>query len=314
MHPYNLLISVIVPVYNVESYIRQCLDSIIGQTYPHLEIILIDDGSTDNSGIICDEYSQKDQRIIVIHKDNGGLSSARNAGLGIASGTYIAFVDSDDWLDRETYKVCQECIIANGSPDIIMYGYKQITPNNISSHIWNSNTRGIQDAICGLMNTTDFIPSVWSRLFKKEKFFNLKFYQGRVYEDVSFSLLAHLIANTFIYLPLPLYNYRSNSSSISFTMKENIIDLYLNLEDLLYQIKDSYPQWVPIINATRIRWLQAHYPEIKKKDLKPERFKKIFIDMRRFSFSYTNWKNFISRWSFIHFPELYSAIKRYKEL
>ncbi|HJA50079.1 MAG TPA: glycosyltransferase, partial [Candidatus Fusicatenibacter intestinipullorum] len=94
-------ISVIIPVYNVEKYLKRCLDSVINQTYKNLEIILIDDGSTDNSGKICDEYAQKDERIIVIHKENGGVSSARNKGLDICIGDYISFIDSDDWINLE---------------------------------------------------------------------------------------------------------------------------------------------------------------------------------------------------------------------
>ena len=100
-------ISVIVPVYNVEYYLKQCLDSIVNQTYRNLEIILVDDGSTDSSGDICDEYAQIDARIKVIHKENGGLSSARNAGLDVCTsgGELIAFVDSDDWLELDMFEV-----------------------------------------------------------------------------------------------------------------------------------------------------------------------------------------------------------------
>ena len=95
------MISVIVPVYNVERYIRQCVESILEQTYADLEIILVDDGSTDGSGSICDEYKLKDNRVVVIHKCNGGLSEARNAGLDIARGEYIGFVDSDDYIEPD---------------------------------------------------------------------------------------------------------------------------------------------------------------------------------------------------------------------
>ena len=100
------LISVIVPVYNVAPYLRQCVDSILSQSYTHLEVLLIDDGSTDESGAICDEYAQQDSRVKVIHKPNGGLSSARNVGLSLASGEWISFVDSDDWLDTNIYQKC----------------------------------------------------------------------------------------------------------------------------------------------------------------------------------------------------------------
>ena len=97
-------ISVIVPVYNVESYLARCVDSILAQTYQNLEIILVNDGSRDASGSICDAYAQKDSRITVIHKENGGLSSARNAGIDAASGEYLTFVDSDDWIEPQTYE------------------------------------------------------------------------------------------------------------------------------------------------------------------------------------------------------------------
>ena len=100
---HNPLISVIVPVYNVAEYLSRCVDSILAQSYENLQIILVDDGSTDDSGKICEEYAKKDARIQVIHQNNGGLSSARNAGLDLASGEYIGFVDSDDWIEPEMY-------------------------------------------------------------------------------------------------------------------------------------------------------------------------------------------------------------------
>lgn len=100
-----MLISVIVPVYNVENYLCKCVDSIINQTYNNLEIILVDDGSTDGSASICDEYVLKDSRVKVIHKENGGVSSARNIGIAEASGEYICFVDSDDWLELDYFEI-----------------------------------------------------------------------------------------------------------------------------------------------------------------------------------------------------------------
>lgn len=107
------LISVIIPVYNVEKYLHRCLDSVIEQTYKNLEVILIDDGSTDHSGEICDDYAAKDVRIHVIHQENQGVSAARNKGLDTAKGEYIAFVDSDDYILPEMYAKMLECIIEN---------------------------------------------------------------------------------------------------------------------------------------------------------------------------------------------------------
>ena len=105
------VVSVIVPVYNVEQYIRKCIESILNQTYNKMEIILVDDGSTDNSGIICDEYSKRDKRIKVIHKINGGLSDARNAGLDICTGDYIVFVDSDDYIKNNMIEMLHKDIL-----------------------------------------------------------------------------------------------------------------------------------------------------------------------------------------------------------
>ena len=102
------LISVIIPVYNVEKYLRRCIDSVINQTYKNLEIIIVDDGSTDNSSNICDEYTNKDSRVKVVHKENGGLSSARNVGIELAKGDLIAFVDSDDYIELEMYEKLKE--------------------------------------------------------------------------------------------------------------------------------------------------------------------------------------------------------------
>lgn len=117
-------ISVIVPVYNVESYIRECLDSIVNQTYSNLEVILVDDGSTDSSGLICDEYAQKDERIIVIHKSNGGSVSARKAGILLATGEYATFVDSDDWIETNAYEQLAKTI-EHYWPDILAFGFKK---------------------------------------------------------------------------------------------------------------------------------------------------------------------------------------------
>ena len=113
------MISVIVPVYNVEKYLRQCLDSVLAQTYRELEIILVDDGSTDGSGAICDEYATRDSRIKVVHQQNGGLSSARNAGLDLATGEYVAFVDSDDYIHETMLELLYQALVENNADTVI---------------------------------------------------------------------------------------------------------------------------------------------------------------------------------------------------
>ena len=122
MEKKQIKISIIVPVYNVADYIRECLDSLVNQTYQNIEIILVDDGSTDLSGQICDEYAKKDRRIIVFHKTNGGLVSARKAGIRIATGEYVTYVDSDDWININAYEELVKIVIEY-HPDIIAYDF-----------------------------------------------------------------------------------------------------------------------------------------------------------------------------------------------
>lgn len=121
-----MLISIIIPVYNVSLFLEKCLNSVINQTFKNLQIILVDDGSTDNSGIICDNYSKKDSRIEVIHQKNKGLSEARNTGLSLARGEYITFVDSDDYIELDTYSTIFKAIIENKNPDLIFLEQEQL--------------------------------------------------------------------------------------------------------------------------------------------------------------------------------------------
>lgn len=120
------IISIIVPIYNVEAYLERCIQSLIGQSYSNLEIILVDDGSTDDSLSICQMYAQQDSRIKIIHKENGGLASARNTGIKAATGEYIGFVDSDDWVDLDTYQAMR-ILIQQHHPDVIRFGYQKIS-------------------------------------------------------------------------------------------------------------------------------------------------------------------------------------------
>lgn len=122
-------ISIIVPVYKVEQYLRRCLDSIVAQTFTDWECILIDDGSPDNSGVICDEYVAKDNRFHVIHKENKGVSAARNAGLDAARGEWIGFVDSDDWIEPKTYETALNSVVCENA-DVICFGVRFVNDRN----------------------------------------------------------------------------------------------------------------------------------------------------------------------------------------
>lgn len=143
--PYKDLISVIVPVYKVERYLCRCVDSIIAQTYTNLQIILVDDGSPDGSGAICDDYAAKDPRITVIHKENGGLSDARNAGLGAARGSYIGFVDSDDYISVDMYEKLYKAIVAcNADMSVCNFRYVDENGNNMEER---NNALPVKDEV-----------------------------------------------------------------------------------------------------------------------------------------------------------------------
>jgi len=212
------LISVIVPIYNVGDYLRKCIDSIINQTYTNLEIILVDDGSTDNCGSICDEYKLKDNRIKVIHKPNGGLSSARNAGLDIATGSLIGFVDSDDYIEPTMYEELYNNMIKYGSDIAIcniyndIYGKKNIRIKNESYKEFFSKDKEKFNNIHSKCRCLMVV--AWNKLYKRYIFDNIRYPNGRIYED-SF-ILCELLdrANKVSFIFNPLYNYIYRKDSI----------------------------------------------------------------------------------------------------
>ena len=204
------LISIIVPAYNVEDYLPRCLDSIIDQTYPNIEIVLVDDGSTDSTGKICDEYAIKDSRIKVIHRVNGGLSAARNSGLELANGDYIGFVDSDDYIDANMYASLNKYMEQFGA-DIANCGYYEIGDNAFKRSFTGEITEldgeeALQ--IYALEENDKYISnSVWNKLFKKEILDGLRFVEGRSCEDLVFTGQALSKAKKVVYIDTPYYYY-----------------------------------------------------------------------------------------------------------
>ena len=218
----NPLISIIVPVYNVENYLCECIDSIRKQTYSNIEIILVDDGSTDRSGDICDEYAKIDSRIIVVHKNNGGLSSARNTGLEIASGNYIGFVDSDDFIEQTMYeKLINGFNYADNigitSCSIYRYANGVIKPYKSAWDVKRHRTVRYEsfakEVLPCKINFT-----VWSKLFKREIINDVKFRIGRINEDTLYmfdiSKELELRQLDMVEIPHSLYYYRMRDGSI----------------------------------------------------------------------------------------------------
>lgn len=215
------LLSIIVPIYNVENYLGQCIDSIIGQAYKNLEIILVDDGSTDSSGLLCDDYQKKDRRIRVIHKKNEGVSVARNVGLQYATGDLLGFVDSDDYLESNMYSELWTNMMHTNS-ELACCAYKRIAKDQI----YDSSTGEIKE-LTGLELLEGMViglegciisPSVANRLYKRETFDNLLFPEGRIYEDKLVSTEVLLRVHKVVYLNKALYNYRVREGSL--TQKE----------------------------------------------------------------------------------------------
>ena len=168
--------SIIVPVYNVEKYLKECIDSLINQTYKNIEIILIDDGSPDNSPQICDEYAKKDSRIKVVHKENGGVVSARAAGVDVSTGDYFVFVDADDWVALD---LCEKVnsVIKSSSPDMICFGFSKVLSDNIlkiknNYEIGFYNKEDIEKKIFPSLihtkNATNFVLSLWGKVIKRD--------------------------------------------------------------------------------------------------------------------------------------------------
>lgn len=211
-------ISVIVPVYNVEKYIAQCIESILCQTYQNIELILVNDGSQDDSGKICDEYAGKDSRIRVIHQVNRGLSVARNAGLDIASGDYIAFVDSDDFIKPNMYELLLSAMKKNNS-DMVLCNYCKVSETGEFEH---DNFYVRNETVSG-MKALEWLERehywsyivVWARLYKRSLFENLKFKENYIHEDEFIAHELYIRCKTVTGIEDSLYCYRNNSKSVT---------------------------------------------------------------------------------------------------
>ncbi len=255
----SIKISIIVPVYNVEKYLSECIDSLINQTYKNIEIILVDDGSTDKSGKICDEYAKKDSRIIVIHKKNGGVSNARNKGIKIASGDYITFVDSDDWLKTSTFEnlVIQ---IKKQQPDIIKFSYIKKCGEFEKEYKFTTEVNKLilkkqyEDLIYKNIFPTYDLSNSCNCLFKTSVIKNIKFMNKTKFgEDFMFMIDALLVSNSILFINDSYYYYRVNMQSATNTIKleklfetfnhelqitDNIIKKLPNNEKYISQMKD----------------------------------------------------------------------------
>lgn len=209
------LISVIVPVYKVKAYLDKCISSIANQTYANLEIILVDDGSPDNCPSMCDAWAKKDSRIRVIHKANGGLSDARNAGLAVATGSLISFIDSDDWIEPDFFACLFEAM-ARCNADIAECATQFVDENgkNLRTREVAIENIGRLAALRRLVLEDGVYQTVWDKLYRREIVQNILFEAGKYNEDEFWTDQVLMRANSIAFVSTPLYNYLQRSGSI----------------------------------------------------------------------------------------------------
>lgn len=215
----HVVISVIVPVYNVEKYLSQCIESILNQTFNNLELILIDDGSTDNSGEICDEYAIKDNRIRVIHKENGGISSARNTGLNATKGDYIAFVDSDDYIAMDMFEKMLDIAIKTNA-DMVKCGFNEFNINSVKRTVNFGKQEILENDVNGCSLLHLYFQNVlyivaWNAIYKRDLAVKVRFPERLINEDNYSAGLYLYYAKKIVCMNEALYYYRDVSNGLS---------------------------------------------------------------------------------------------------
>ncbi len=228
-------VSIIVPIYKVEQYLKRCLDSLVNQTYKNIEIILVDDGSPDQCPQICDDYAREDSRIKVIHKENGGLSDARNTGLKAATGEYVMYVDSDDYIERDS---CEKLINnAVENVDLVIGACKEIRPTGVSfqqhTNLEENKTYTAKEYMLLSIEKNEWYAPAWLNLYRKAFLINNNLYYkvGYYFEDIEMLPRLFLANPTVRYVNYPFYNYVIRDGSIMMSginneKKRMILDNY----------------------------------------------------------------------------------------
>lgn len=239
----NDLISVIMPVYNVERYLSQSIESVLNQDYRNLELILIDDGSPDGSGAICDVYAAKDSRVRVIHQENGGAAAAKNAGLKIAAGTYLSFVDSDDYLEPNVYGYMVRTLQEHEA-DAVQFSFRDVYTNReepqlLTPCVMNGSeylARFAKDWTC---------PLLWNKLYKRCLFEGVFFEEGHKIDDEYFTYRGFLNPSRVVYDDVIIYNYRKRASSVMSSPKageQRILDCIDSIAKRREMVVARWPQ------------------------------------------------------------------------
>lgn len=255
----DVLVSVIVPVYNVQEYLARCVDSILAQTYRNLEVILVDDGATDSSGAICDRYALQDARVRVIHKANGGLSSARNAGIDIASGEFLEFVDSDDWIEPDAVESMLELALEH-NVELVVGGRYDVKAKT------GEKKKGLCPIKTEVISGEDLVGRIFrwdhcdsaapDKLFHRRLFASIRFPYGKVCEDVPIMYRIVLDAGRAALLNKPIYNYFHRPGSITFSsVSEKNFHFSQHTAVILPWIREHHPTLETEARYLRVRSL-----------------------------------------------------------
>ena len=245
------LVSVIIPVYKVEDYLAECVDSVINQTYRNLEIILVDDGSPDACGAMCDAYAEPDERVRVIHRVNGGLSAARNSGMDIATGEFITFLDSDDWMYTGTIEGYMQYFAKYPELDLVesrIYESDSLEPCNVGEyigelqnedHIWSGAE--LLHYFCTNPSPVS-LPAAWNKCYRAQLLQGHRFPEGRVYEDLEFQLRLYPYVKNYMLWKQVNYYYRENRDGAITERKASklipsFVDCYENLKQIILDIE-----------------------------------------------------------------------------
>ena len=260
MNQEEILLSIIVPVYNVEKYLKECVTSLLHQTLKQYEIILVDDGSTDSSGRICDRYASKDSHIRVVHKENGGLSSARNAGLDVAKGRYIGFVDSDDYILPDMYeKLIAELEFTHAEIAICSYfaftEFKEIKKYVYPKKKYKKYAYTTAETLKNffLRNISE---SVWDKVYAAELWKDRRFVEGEINEDTNVVYELLKTSSKTVFLDLKMYGYRQRKGSITksgYSSKFKVVEKHL--EELERSVAREYPELMMYAK----QFLSIHY-------------------------------------------------------
>lgn len=265
------LISIVVPVYNVEQYLEKCVKSIVKQTYKNLEIILVDDGSPDKCGCICDKLSEKDKRIRVLHKNNGGLSDARNAGIDIATGRYISFIDSDDYIEKDYIKILYDSI-KNDNSDMAIGAHTVLYENGtiLKKATGEKSVLEPKTVLERILYDKGIDLSAWAKLYDINLFKKIRYPKGRLFEDAATTYKLIDSCKLISINSYSIYNYMIRNNSITgstFSLKK--MDLIISTQEMCDYIKEKYSV---LENACNRRLMWAYLSTLSQLAMSKDRY------------------------------------------